>query len=112
MLEASSHSIHFWSVVLAQAEGRVVTISWVNPLLHSVTPETSPETQQQAWRRTGRPRRLIKSSWINRWREEEKWGCTQELLPSCRLLFRLKIGSKERPIGHDVLPPVTTQTVT
>lgn len=69
--------------------------AWQGLHSHSATLGASPETQQQTARRKGRPRELIKSSLID---EEQGWA--QRV--SCVLLFRLRIGSNERPIGSEV----------
>ena len=47
------------------------------------------------------------------WREDEKEMWTQELLCICsyKLLFRLRIGSKERPIRYELLPTTTSRVV-
>lgn len=73
-----------------------------------MTLEASPETLPQAWRRTGRPRELIKSTLIDHWRKDEKQRWAQELLmhsEATNYFFGLRIGSMEGPIAYDVFAP-------
>lgn len=104
VFEAPGRSIELWRAWCQQRQES--TVSCKSPLSEILG--ASPETLQQAWRRTGRARELIKSS--DHGREEEKEGWAQKLLGICsyKLLFRLRTGSKEKPIGYEGLPTITS----